>query len=162
MSSSSTPDRSTCALSDRGTRRDRTDRYSRRELATTQAWTNSQAPACKSSPPTTRAGAVVGTPRYMAPECAFGGALPDGAADIYSFGVLAYELLTGFPPFAANAFKMRAAGQKPLPPSIRGRGIDLAPELDGLFLSCLAWNASLRPTAAALAEDLAAALAGFE
>jgi len=50
----------------------------------------------------TRPGLVVGTPRYIAPEQARGQPI-DGRADIYSLGVLAFELLTGSLPFAGDA-----------------------------------------------------------
>ena len=47
----------------------------------------------------TQSGSAVGTPTYMAPEQAVGDPATDHRADIYSFGCLAYEVLSGQPPF---------------------------------------------------------------
>jgi serine/threonine-protein kinase len=54
------------------------------------------------NPRHTRAGGVVGTPQYMAPEAGLGTVL-DHRSDIYSLGVVAYEMLSGEPPFTADA-----------------------------------------------------------
>jgi len=51
--------------------------------------------------PITGTGIIVGSPAYMAPEQASGDPSLDHRADIYAFGVLAYEVLTGVPPFTA-------------------------------------------------------------
>ncbi len=91
----------------------------------------------------TQVGDVLGTPHYMAPE-QFLGAEIDTQADLYSVGVIAYELLTGRKPFTGNtATVMQAAlNQEPeLPSSLQPK---LAPLMDQVLLKALAKKAANR------------------
>jgi serine/threonine-protein kinase len=68
----------------------------------------------------TQAGHIFGTPMYMSPEQAAGEAEIDGRADIYSLGVVLYELLTGTVPFRRESFAELIAAQlteEVVPPS---------------------------------------------
>jgi serine/threonine-protein kinase len=85
----------------------------------------------------TRAGTVIGTPEYMAPEQG-AAAVVDHRADVYAFGVLAYELVTGSLPFqgpTAIAILIEHQTRPPEAPSRRRDGVP--PELEALILRCL-------------------------
>jgi len=73
------------------------------------------------SAPLTRPGALMGTPAYLAPEQVTGGhATP--ATDLYALGIVAYQCLTGRPPFTGPPVVVALAHQErplpPLPPSV--------------------------------------------
>jgi len=105
----------------------------------------------------TQAGSSIGTPAYMAPEQAVGD-MVDHRADLYAWGVVAYELLCGAHPFAGKAgpSQLIAAHLAELPAPLATRAPELSREVAALVMQCLAKNASERPANAnALLERLA-------
>jgi serine/threonine-protein kinase len=98
----------------------------------------------------TQAGMAIGTPTYMAPEQAAGDPGTDHRADLYAFGVMAYEMLAGRPPFSApTPARLLAAQMSDAPPPIRERRADVPPPLAELVMACLAKEPGARPQAAA-------------
>jgi hypothetical protein len=88
----------------------------------------------------TGVGQILGTPHYLSPEQANGDAVIDGRADIYSLGVILYELLCGETPFQSSSYlgmiTQHLVG-KPRPPSERVAGGSIPPALDALVLRAL-------------------------
>ena len=102
----------------------------------------------------TRAGQSVGTPLYMAPEQAGAHAF-DARVDVYSLGVLIFEMTTGRLPFEAPTLQaLLVALATQAPRSIRYYAPELPIELDDLVLRFIARDPRVRPksAAAALAE----------
>ncbi len=86
----------------------------------------------------TQTGTVMGTSDYIAPEQARGSRV-DAQSDIYSLGVVLYELLTGEVPFPADNFvavAMRHINEPP--PSVRERRPDVSPRLDAAIRRAMA------------------------
>jgi hypothetical protein len=110
-------------------------------------------------PGTTPGRQWLGTPEYVAPELTGDGSRPEGAvpaADIYSLGVILYEMLTGRPPFRADEpleTLRQVRDEEPVPP--RRLRPQLPCDLETICLKCLEKVPRRRyATAAELADDL--------
>jgi len=91
------------------------------------------------------AGALIGTPRYMAPEQCRGKKV-DARADSYAFGLLLYEMLTGKPPFAGDdalELMLKHTDEQPVPPSRVAPSLPAA--VDPIILSLLEKQPEERP-----------------
>jgi eukaryotic-like serine/threonine-protein kinase len=97
----------------------------------------------------TATGTSLGTPAYMAPEQAVGDPV-DARADLYAWGMVAYEMLSGRHPFAdkTTAQSLIAAHLMDNPPPLRALD-ETSPALASLVLQCLAKDARSRPESAA-------------
>ncbi len=111
----------------------------------------------------TRTDSIMGSPGYMAPEQAEGNIKQVGPlADVYAFGAIFYELLTGRPPFRGTTVLETLELSKttePVPPSRLVPG--LSRDLETIALKCLQKEPGKRyESAAAMADDLRRFLAG--
>src|SRR5579863_377221 len=97
----------------------------------------------------TQFGVALGTPAYMAPEQAAADPATDQRADIFAFGVMGYELLTGGTPFAGRpAQAMLAANAVETPEAITRRRPAVPAALGSLIMQCLEKRPSDRPQTA--------------
>ena len=116
------------------------------------------------NPRLTKTGAVMGTPYYMSPEQIRGSAEIDGRVDIYAFGVILYEALTGRVPFDGKTYSalvLEIATGTPARPSQVNPS--LAGSLERVILKAMAREPEDRyPTMEALAKALAPLAAGIE
>jgi serine/threonine-protein kinase len=111
----------------------------------------------------TKSGLLVGTPEYMAPE-QINGSPVDPRADLYSVGILMYELLAGKKPFTGETavqvlFQHLEGGAEPIS-SVRD---DVPPELEALVARAMAKEVAERhPSAHDLRDEILAVLKGRE
>jgi serine/threonine-protein kinase len=104
----------------------------------------------------TATGMAIGTPAYMSPEQSTGDRQIDGRSDLYSLGVVGYQMLVGDPPFEASstpAMLVKHLSERPEPIIARRRGIP--PDLERAVMLLLEKDPDLRfPSAAALCAAL--------
>lgn len=109
----------------------------------------------------TQPGVVMGTPRYMSPEQCMGEEI-DGRSDIYSFGVVLYEMLVGAAPFDAptsTGIAVQHVTKQPPPP--RSLNPNVPPPVETVVMRSLQKQKEARQqTAAALAQELHGAVHG--
>lgn len=84
----------------------------------------------------TSAGQVLGTPRYMSPEQVECGQI-DGRTDIYSFGLMLYEMVTGDLPFQGNSLQLMLGRVQSMPRNPTLLNAKLPPYLAGVIMRCL-------------------------
>jgi serine/threonine-protein kinase len=98
----------------------------------------------------TAAGMILGTPDYMSPEQASGKSV-DHRTDIYAFGVMLYELVTGERPVHATSFGelvVKHLTAEPIPPrKVKGLTHDIPVALEDVILACMAKQPGDRPEA---------------
>lgn len=103
----------------------------------------------------TQADALIGTPMYMAPELSNTGShRAEPLSDIFSVGVIAFELLTGRMPFAVPPVILRANDEPIIISRLSRIRPDLDPRLIALVESCLAINPESRLRASELTRRL--------
>ena len=91
-------------------------------------------------------GITVGTPAYMSPEQAAASPTVDARADIYAFGVMAYEMLAGRTPFAGRSPQATlAAHVVEIPEALEKLRPNLSPAVAALIMRCLEKRPADRP-----------------
>jgi serine/threonine-protein kinase len=98
----------------------------------------------------TQAGAILGTPGYIAPELVRGEPI-DRSADVFGLGCILFEILAGQPLLRGGGVAA-VLGEPDARPSVRAPDRDIAPELDAACVAATAPDRAARPSARALAE----------
>jgi serine/threonine protein kinase len=108
----------------------------------------------------TRVGSIMGTPLYMSPEQCRGERL-DARADIYSLGVIAYQMLAGETPFTGDMVSVMRQHTNDDPPPLRARNKKVPKRAERVVMRALSKNPPVRPqSAAAFANSLRAGTEG--
>jgi serine/threonine protein kinase len=108
----------------------------------------------------TRVGSILGTPVYMSPEQCRSEPL-DSRSDIYSLGVIAYQMVAGEPPFTGPPYELMRLHIEAPPPPLKGKRRKIPKKMAALVMSALAKNPADRPaTAAGFASALRATSEG--
>lgn len=107
----------------------------------------------------TQDGYTLGTPEYMSPEQCIGAPV-DPRSDLYAFGVLMYEALTGELPLSGPRRELLEMHQRTIPEPMRERrpDLDVPVELDRIVMACLRKRAAERPESAQQLERLLASI----
>lgn len=92
----------------------------------------------------TQVGTVMGTPAYMSPEQCKGSAT-DGKSDIYSLGVIVYQMLAGEQPFKGDTFQLITKHTEEPPPSLFEKRIEISKDVEAVVFSALAKDPQDRP-----------------
>jgi len=95
----------------------------------------------------TRVGAILGTPLYMSPEQCRGENL-DARSDIYSLGIIAYQMLSGAPPFTGQTTTVMQAHNESQPTPLREHDGKLPKRVSRLIMSALEKDPAARPQSA--------------
>lgn len=103
----------------------------------------------------TATGMLMGTPRYMAPELVDGAKYAMPSSDVFSFGVMAYEVLSGDMPYLEPPAQARLDGRMLAAPiSLRKRCPELDPRVADLVDEAASLDPAVRPTVAELVQVL--------
>src|ERR1051326_6021001 len=101
-----------------------------------------------------------GSPLFASPEQAAGNGLT-AASDVFSFGSMVFEVLTGQPPFVGgSAEEVLRAIATTRPPFLRNLAVGIPEDLQAICLACLSWRPDDRPSAAELVVEFGRYLAG--